>query len=351
MTKPRLLVVSVVHHADDTRIREKTLRTLAPDWDITYRTRSPAPTDGAGFEWRVLPGGRLARNLAALWALLRADYAVALITDPELVPAALVTRMIRKKRVVFDVHEHIPGQIATKEWVPVRTLVSRVAGWMLRAAEPVIDITLAEAGYRELFAADHPVFPNYPDRAHTPRRAGSRSPNEVVYVGSVTAQRGIPFLLDVMSAGTELTVIGPCEDDLAASLKEQAEQRRVDLQLLGRLPHREALERAATATVAVSPLMDIPNYRNSLPTKILEYLSLGLPVIASDLPGTRDVVGAEPSVVLVPPGDRDAWAAALNAFVGDGDGSAGHGSMADSLGSLRWPAEKVRSFYEGLLEG
>jgi len=41
----------------------------------------------------------------------------------------------------------------------------------------------------------------------------------------------------------------------------------------------------------------------------------------------------------------------LNKFVGDGDGSARHGSVADSLGGLGWPAENVRSFYEGLLEG
>jgi len=349
--KPRLLVVSVVHHADDTRIREKTLRTLSADWEIAYRTRVPAPTDGAGFDWQSLPGGRLNRNIAALWALLTADYAVALIHDPELVPAAFVTRLIRKKRIVFDLHEHVPGQIATKEWVSARTLVSRFAGWMLRAAEPILDITLAESGYRELFGSDHPVFPNYPDPGHIPVRAGSRRTNEVVYVGSVTAQRGIPFLLDVMSSGAGLTVIGPCEDDLAAALKEQAERTGVNLQLLGRLPHREALERAASATVAVSPLMDIPNYRNSLPTKVLEYLSLGLPVIASDLPGTREVVGREPSVVLVPPGDRAAWSAALNEFVGRGGGTAGHGSKAASVASLQWPADQVRAFYKGLLEG
>ena len=351
MTKPRLLVISVVHHADDARIREKTLRTLGDDWEITYRTRSPGPSDATGFVWKPLRGRRFARNVVALWALLTERYDVGLVHDPELVPAALATRMIRAKRVVFDVHENVPAQIATKDWVPARAQVSRLAAWMLRAAEPVLDITLAEAGYRDLFEFEHPVFANYPEPAGVPERTGSGSANEVVYLGSVTELRGIPFLVDVVPSGAALTIIGPCDGVLASSLRRRAQERGVDIALLGRLPHRQALERAASATVAVSPLMDIPNYRNSLPTKVLEYLSLGLPVIASDLPGTREVVGSEPSVWLVPAGDEAAWSMALQRFVGSGSGPTVPSHVAASTAELRWPSDEVMAFYEGLLIG
>lgn len=348
MTRPRLLVVSVVHHADDARIREKTIRTLAPDWDVVYRTRPPAPTDSTGLGWKPIGGGRIVRNLRALSALLAGDYDVGLIHDPELVPAAVIARLARRRRIVFDVHEHVPGQVSTKEWVPARRMVARLVGWVLRAAEPILDITLAEAGYRDLFASAHPIFPNHPDPEGMPVTLEERRP-EIVYVGSVTEQRGIPFLVDATPLGVELVIIGPCDPNLEGTLRDRAERRGVTLHMLGRLPHRLAMERAAQALVGVSPLLDTPNYRNSLPTKVLEYLALGLLVVASDLPGTRAVVAGEPGVRLVPPGDAAAWTEALDGAL-RGAEEFEHGSQRHEVRNRwRWPAEEVRAFYEGLL--
>ena len=76
---------------------------------------------------------------------------------------------------------------------------------------------------------------------------------------------------------------------------------------------------AAGAIVGLSPLLDTPNYRRSLPTKVLEYLAVGVPTLASDLSGTRVVVQGKPGVVLVPPGDLDAWTEALQAITADGE--------------------------------
>ena len=67
MGSARILVVSTVHRADDTRIREKLIPTLAPLGTITYATRAPEPSSRTGIErWIELAGGRLWRNLAAL---------------------------------------------------------------------------------------------------------------------------------------------------------------------------------------------------------------------------------------------------------------------------------------------
>lgn len=342
-------MVTVVHHADDTRIREKTIRTLEQRWDIRYRTRLPAPTDVSGITWEPLSGGRVVRNLAAFRSLIFGSYDVAQVHDPELVPAAVVARFLRRKRIVFDVHENVPAQIATKEWVPLPRAVATAVAWVLRAAEPILDITLAEAGYRALFAREHPVFPNYPDFANLPSPRPTAEGPDFVYVGGVTEQRGLRFLVDVVPVGTSLAIVGPCDPSFGEVLQSAALMRGVHLDLPGRLPHRDAMELCSRASVAVSPLLDTPNYRHSLPTKVLEYLALGLPVVASDLPGTREIVAGEPTVRLVESGDAIAWSQTLAATLEAASSIRSQARPAEVEERYRWPEDEFLTFYDTLL--
>ena len=56
------------------------------------------------------------------------------------------------------------------------------------------------------------------------------------------------------------------------------------------------------------------------PLKLMEYMAGGLPSIVSDLPGVRDMVPDEQEVtLLVPPGDAEAFVAALRRLAQDPD--------------------------------
>jgi len=56
--------------------------------------------------------------------------------------------------------------------------------------------------------------------------------------------------------------------------------------------------------------------RYTSPLKLFEYLALGRPIVASDLPSIREVLGPE-TAVLVPPDDPAAWASAFSALAAD----------------------------------
>ncbi|MCJ7779297.1 MAG: glycosyltransferase, partial [Acidimicrobiia bacterium] len=144
--------------------------------------------------------------------------------------------------------------------------------------------------------------------------------------------------------------VGRCSDTLRHRLLERAAERGVEIELLGWRPHAEAMAIAGRAMVGVSPLHDTPNYRHSLPTKTLEYLAMGTPVIASDLPGTRDVIGSLPGVRFVPAGDIEALAEAFES-IGDGFVEEAIEGAADVRNRYRWPADEVRAFYSSLLDG
>lgn len=347
MADARILVLTTVHRADDTRIREKLIPAIEPLGAVTYATRAPAPTSLAGIDrWVELRGGRLQRNLIAARLLMGRDYDVAVTHDPELLPASIISGLLGR-RVVVDVHENVPGQLLTKEWLP--TLVRRPLAWitrgLLRVAERACRVTLAEPGYRTLFTDPHPVFANYPDDLPSPRS----SDGTVVYVGDVTAARGVPFLAEVMAsaaADTQLRIIGPCTEDMAEELGNSGARVVVS----GPLPHPVAMEAMATAAVGVAPLFDTPNYRHSLPTKVIEYLGSGVPVVASDLPGTRDEIGDLPGVRLVSAGDRAAWEQAIAAVLAD-DGlrDAAQRNASSIRKQFAWPTESVREWYREVL--
>jgi glycosyltransferase involved in cell wall biosynthesis len=348
--KPRALVLTTVHHPDDTRIREKLIRSLADDFDVVYAVRYPGPRDLSDLRWRPLRGGRAWRNLSAWRHGLFGRYNVLSLHDPELLPLGLAARLIRRKPVVFDVHEDIPAQIRTKPWLPAP--LRRPAAWtvhrLLRVAERAHAITLAEPGYRSLLRRDHAVFPNHLDPGRLPEPVTERE-RIAVYVGDITEARGLREAAAAAgAAGMSLHLVGPVSPRERTALDNVAAAAGAVITFHGRVTHRRAMELLGGASVAVSPLHDLPNYRDALPTKVLEYLAMGVPVVASDLPGTRAALEGLDAVWLVPPGEITPMAHALTEASGAEAIAAATAQAPRVRDRFRWPADEVATFYLGL---
>jgi glycosyltransferase involved in cell wall biosynthesis len=349
----RLLVVSPVHPADDPRIRHKLIATLAGEWDVTFASRRPGPVDRTGIHWDELTGPRLVRDLRTALRLLGGRYDVASVHDPEVLPVAILAGMLGRT-VVFDVHENIPAQLRTKSRLPrpLRRPLGSLAAGLLHLAERVIPLTLAEPGYQALFKRAHPIFPNYLMPMEAAPVAADPSIG-VVYLGDITPERGIEDAVRAAAAGgiPRMTLIGRCAPDFRARLEAlAAASGGCQITFTGFLPPGAALPIVAAAELGISPLRDLPNYRDSLPTKVLEYLALGVPVVASDLPGTRRVIGDQPGVLLVTPGDIAVWARALRDTRDDGELRSRAGAASRQVrDSYAWPADAVRRFYAGLV--
>ena len=344
-----LLVLSVVHQADDPRIRLRTVGVLAQRFAVRYATRPPAPADSCDHTWVGLRGRRPARHLRAAREAWRPDVRMLSLHDPELIPLGLAVSLLRRIPVVFDVHEDVPSQLRTKPWLPApaRAPLALLATVLLWWAERGLVITLAEPGYGRRFRHEHPVLPNYPlvDRLPDPAPPG----DDIVYVGDVTDARGASFAIEVvarMATRHRLRLIGRCAPQLRARLQARAAELGVDLDLPGFLAHNDAMRAVATAVVGLCPLEDQPNYRHSLPTKVLEYLALGVPVVASDLPGTAKLVDGRPGVQLLPPRDTNAWARALDRVIAEPhwrkDAVA---AVDDTRQHFTWPADQLLETY------
>jgi hypothetical protein len=91
--------------------------------------------------------------------------------DPELIPVAIVLKLLTSKKVIYDVHENLPASIMTKPWIP--KFMRKSLAWILdigeRKASRFFDgIILAEFSYLERFHSLPTLIQsvvNYPPKA------------------------------------------------------------------------------------------------------------------------------------------------------------------------------------------
>ncbi len=237
MTGPTILILTTVHRPDDTRIREKLARSLDGLGTIFYACQEPGPSDRSGITWLPLNGGRVRRNLSALRILWGGWWDLVILHDPETIPAGVLARRFRRATVVFDVHEDLPGQISSKEWIPAwaEPFFRLLARGLYRMADRRLVLTLAEPGYQRLFSSTRPVFQNFPksEDLPDPRSSGDGT---AIYVGDVTRARGIEEALAACGAAdVHLVVVGRVSDGLAGSLRGDATRRGFGLTITGPL--------------------------------------------------------------------------------------------------------------------
>jgi glycosyltransferase involved in cell wall biosynthesis len=140
----------------------------------------------------------------------------------------------------------------------------------------------------------------------------------VLYLGRIAQSRKSDFLLDVATQLREsmpetlLVIAGdaPSDDEMAWMRREIANRGLEDHVLLtGWLPQRTALGYAVRAEVGLSPIPRGTLFDVSSPTKLVEYLALGIPSVANDIPDQRLVID-ESGAGLCVPMEAGAFAAA-----------------------------------------
>ena len=106
------------------------------------------------------------------------------------------------------------------------------------------------------------------------------------------------------------------------------------------------------AQLGDATMLVLPNARTAIserytsPLKLFEYLAMGRPIVASDLPSLREVLTDGQTALLVPPGHPQALADALLRLAGDWTLSAALGRAARALAAdFTWDrrAERVES--------
>ncbi len=353
----RVVVCTVVHHPADARIRYRQIRALLDGGhDVTYiAPHGSDPTPWPKLTTVAIPRAAGRRRIGALRAARRALAAhtkqadLLLVHDPELL---LILPLLRgRPPTIWDVHEDTAAALSTKPWIPrpLRPILATAVHAAERIAERQIHLILAEQGYARRFRRTHPVVPNTTYVPELP--APPDDDDRVIYIGHLSPDRGTADMIELARRlrphriTVELT--GPADDRARTQLEQASDLVRWH----GFVRNNEALERADGALAGLSLLHDEPNFRHSLPTKVVEYMARGVPVITTPLAVAAALVEGHECGFVVPFRDPAAAADAVLALHRDRDlrvkmGMRGHQGAQQSLG---WPAD-ARTFVAQLEE-
>jgi glycosyltransferase involved in cell wall biosynthesis len=236
-----------------------------------------------------------------------------------LVLAAIIPKLLGARTILY-MYENMPNLLAMDRGLPADHRLVRTLLAVERLCASVADYLIAphEMARANLIGQGIPkakivVVPNVPDEqvflAHASPRApefsslrsdgaqregdhGGHKAEEtgfhLVTHGSLLKRYGIQTLLDAMAMlrgripGLHLEIIG--EGEYRAQLEAQA--RRLDLgdrvAFSGWVPFDQVAPRLLRADVGI-----VPMWEDFVPNKLMEYLALGLPAIATDSPALR----------------------------------------------------------------
>lgn len=297
-----------------------------------------------------------------LLARARGFRAVVTTGTAEGIPAWLC-RGIGGYRWISDIwdtpHKHLVTYYAGARTVGLRArrtaarLKVVVFKRILRRSDLVIVSACHDAlGAYDLLPDRTRVFPNAIDLgALPPPVERHRHPCSLCYVSSLfLADRGIDTLAGALHIlGTEKSELpravlaGRLAEDVREYLERHELLKLFDVR--GAVSIEVAHELMRSVEVGVLPFHENEDLAHTQPVKIFEYMALGAVVVASDLPGIREVVRDGVDGLLVPPGDAEGLADALRRLFDDPELVAALRAAARDRVKLFDARTKVRTIY------
>jgi len=176
--------------------------------------------------------------------------------------------------------------------------------------------------------------------------------SEVCYVGGIAEIRGVKELvraMELVATKTRLNLVGEFSEDCVRNeVATYPGWSKVNTTgVLGRQEVRNVLARSVAGVVTLHPT---PNYLDSLPIKMFEYMSAGLPVVASNFDLWKDIVEKNECGLCVDPMNPQAIAAAIDFLVSNPTEAErmGENGRQAVFTLYNWAAEekKLLNFYD-----
>ncbi|MFV8258355.1 glycosyltransferase family 4 protein [Bdellovibrio bacteriovorus] len=370
MTTYSVCHLTSVHNRYDTRIFLKECTSLALSG---YRV-SLIVADGMKdeiksgvviFDTGKNAGSRFKRMIFSPARILRkaieVDADIYHLHDPELIPIGLKLKKLGKI-VIFDSHEDVPNQILEKRYIPrpARKLISIIYKTYQQNAVKRLDAVVSatpfiNSKFQNISNKCIDVL-NYPiaDEFKEVRPSIPETSKQVCYVGAITEARGVFQIIEAMEL-----VKGEVKLALCGKFSESKTEKRAKLMRgwrktteLGYADRETIKDVFAQSFAGLVILHPTKSYIESLPVKMFEYMSAGIPIIASNFENWEKIVNHYECGICVDPTSPEEIANAIDFLANNIDKAKEMGKNGRSaiLNDLNWKIEekKLLSLYEEL---
>ena len=346
------------HSADDGRVFHRACCELAKagyEIHLLAQGKGTQPYEEKGVIVHPLPksSSRMQRyTSSSRVAQLAADLKPDLFHVHE--PALLGPVIARagSKPVIYDVHESFLDMLTENAWLPpwakplARFTWDR---WERRLVQRCAGIVVVTEPIAKRYTRLHPnvrVVANYPEwQGNDALPPVVRDGRTCVIAGALTRDRGLSqtfealAILQKRNVEVQLELAGPSiSEEYLGSLLAEADRLGIRRQVHyhGILSRDKAQLLQHQSSIGIVTYLPTPNSVAGLPNKLMECMSLGLPVVCSNFPVYREVAGTTGAGILVDPTVPQEIADAIESLVRDPTrahqmGEAGKSAVRDRL--------------------
>jgi glycosyltransferase involved in cell wall biosynthesis len=248
-----------------------------------------------------------------------------------LVFAALPAKLVGTP-VILDLHDLMPEFYASRFGGRMDSVPVRLVRWQERVSAALADAVVTVTSLwrdtlvrRGLDPAKVRVVMNAPDERLYPRQPPKDTegdPIRLIYHGTLTHRYGIDLMLQAVAEASRripLRVTLHGRGEMAAEVERLVDElglsNVVDLST-AKLPATELARLIRSADIGIVPNRNDVFTDGILPTKLMEYVVLGIPAIVTRSAATTAYFD-DSMVAFVPPGDAAALAEAIVQLAGD----------------------------------
>lgn len=359
----RVCHVCLSHPSDDSRVFSRECVSLvAAGYEVHLIARSSQTREYCDQGVIVHPWPAFAsraRRFSAALGVAREARAIRAdlyhVHEPELLAPILVAA--GRRPVIWDAHEPYQEKVFEKSWIPERLkpVVStgwKLAEWLLLGRCAAV-VAVSDLMANRLVSANRRVcvLHNY-SRLNMPAPVANpvagRRRNSCVFAGSLSQPNNVMGMIRAIGILKErgldirLELAGNAEDQASMDAINE-EIRTLDIMdrvtFHGRLSREDALQLQAQSGIGL--VIELLNAGNKVgyPIKMFELMSLGVPLVYSDLPTFQAVAGESKCGIPVDPNHTEQVADAIARIVNDAQ-------LADRLGAAGNAAIQQRFNWE-----
>lgn len=290
------------HSKNDTRIFYKeciTLNKAGYDVSLIVQNDKDEVIDGVKIIGIDKPKNRRERMIRIARQVyqraLECDADIYHFHDPELIPTGLRLKS-KGKKIVYDVHEDVPQQILSKEWIPaplrktISWTIERIENYAAKRFDYIVTATDYIAKRFTLLNKCVIAVKNYPICIEGNLMPFSNRSKQICFISShLSLIRAIvPIIESMMYIDAELIIAGEMDDSIAEILQQMDGWKKT--RYVGFVDKETVQSIMSCSRVGLELFSLEPNYMNALPTKMFEYMMEGLPVVVTDIPILREII-------------------------------------------------------------
>ena len=304
----RIVIASILKPVDDTRMYEKLAQSIAETnkYEINiigFRSKVPNGFPEIRFHplfhFNRLGFKRFLAPIKFLSCLINLKPALVIICTYELLVVTVLYRIFSRVKIIYDVQEDYKENIRCNTTLPkwIATPMGAFVRVLEKTTQPWVDhYLLAEKVFRKLsfVKKNHLILENkYKQVKGLVSQKIKSDKIRFIYSGTIATSFGIFEALELFEKiyqeyrCIELEIVGYCADHkVLQSLRDRIFDKP-DIRLVGGshlVPHQTILQHLVNADYGLVSYRKEPNITNRFPTKIFEYLAIGLPMILQDHP-------------------------------------------------------------------